>query len=510
MISHETINLQSARRRRLMLVLLLMLATFVVFSRAIGGGFVSWDDEPLIYANPNIVTPTGHSLWNHWAAPHAHLYIPLIYTAWWCIAWLEQARSGLPGQLSPMGFHLANVLVHCVSVGIVFAILRRLIKRDWPAAIGAMVFAVHPLQVEPVAWATGMKDVLGGMLTLAAVWMYVAAAQRPSRWRWIIATIFFIAALLAKPSAVVTPLNAGVLDVLLIRRNWRLAIAWLWQWMILSVVWIGITMHVQPASDVDAGPLWARPMIAGNALTFYLAKFLLPVNLAIDYGRTPTSVLAGRAIYFIWLIPAALAIIVWRLRCAELTAAASLFVLALLPVLGLFRFEFQMISTVADRYAYVALLGPALAFAYLTSIPIAPLARKTLAIAIGALLLLWAAMSWTQIAVWHDSESLYRHALEANPHSLTATEDLAVAYDKSGKTDDAISLYLRVIALSPEWPEAYDNLAEVLPRAEREMPQEAPRWASLHQMLSRYYSSQGRQEDARKQSDDAARLDRGN
>jgi protein O-mannosyl-transferase len=500
---HERLVAEPASsRRRTGLLLLLAVLTFLVFSRAITASFVTWDDEPLIYANPNIVIPTCASLRWHWTHPHIKLYIPLIYTAWWAVARLEQSRSGNLGQLSPFGFHLANVAVHMTSVCIVFILLRRLLKRNWPAAAGAALFAVHPLQVEAVAWATGMKDLLGGLLTLAALTAYVAAATdsqarhpRRAATNWILATSFFLLALLAKPSAVVTPLLAGVIDLLLLRRTWRQIIPWLAPWALLSAAWIVITIHIQPATAVYAGPLWSRPLIAADALAFYLQKLLCPVNLAIDYGRTPAAVLAHASIYWRWLIPALIAALVWHSRNLKLQTATLLFLFALLPVLGFVRFEFQSISTVADRYAYVAMLGPALAFATATKH-----AKRKLPTAIVATIpLICATISWIQIPIWHNSESLYEHTIAVNPQSLTATHDLAVVYDKAGRSEEAINLYLRVLKISPSDPEWWDDLAGALFRADERRPDLAAHWAALHQKLATNYANHGRPADAEEQ-----------
>ena len=493
----------SSRRRIAGMMILLGGFTFLVFGRAIAGAFVSWDDEPLIYANPNIVAPTGESLRWHWTHPHMKLYMPVIYTAWWSIApragavgragraWSGGISSGECGGTRGVGLH--RVYTFTADD-----------RGRLAGGRGRRLFAVHPLQVEAVAWATGMKDLLGGARTLAAVTAYVGAARDAhlknsniARVRWIFATVFFVLALLAKPSALVAPLLAGVLDYLLIRRNLRLTIRWLWPWAILSAVWVGVTIRVQPSPEVYAGPLWARPLISGDALAFYLGKVFWPVNLAMDYGRMPAWVLGNASVYWRWMIPAGAAVLLWLARRAELWAAGLFFVLALLPVLGLVRFEFQSISTVADRYAYVAMVGPSMVLAYVAANVRAAWAIR--AGASGALVAACAVSSWLQTGVWHDSASLYRHAIEVNPRSLTATHDLAVVYDKSGRSAEAVQLYLKTLDISPTFLEGWDDLASALKRAEARRPDLVQTWASLHARVAAFYASQGREAEVREQ-----------
>jgi hypothetical protein len=493
----------SARRRGLRVLLALL--SILVFGRSLGNGFVTWDDEPLIYGNANIALPTAGGLKRQWTAPHIYLYIPLTYTAWWAIARLEQVHAGEIVPLDPAAFHAGNMAVHILSVMVVFGLLRRLVGRDWPAAAGAAMFAVHPLQVEAVAWATGMKDLLGGFLSLAALAVYVAGVQdtRAGRRGWIVATALFAAALLAKPSTVVTPLIAGVVDWLILRRPLKSVAQALWFWLVMAAGSALLTRHFQPAVEVAAGPWWARPLVAGDALTFYLRKLAWPIHLGMDYGRTPASVLAGDAAILGWIAPAAIALILWKAHRAELTAAAIIFVIALLPVLGWVPFEFQIVSTVADRYMYVAMLGPGLALAYgATRIPRAP--AVTLC---GAALLFWSVLSWLQVGVWHDSASLYQHALTVNPESLTATQDLAVVYDRSGQSARAIDLYLRAVEIDPQRAEGYDNLVMALPRAQDERPQWAGRWAAIHEQVARFYFAHGRYAEAQKQFAAAGELE---
>ena len=160
------------RRRPLRIALILVLATLSVFSPVLGMEFLTWDDDINVYQNPLLNPPAPAGLAHFWTGPHQNLYVPLTYTVWMGLAWFSRLPDG---GLHPGLFHGANLTLHVAAVLVVFALLRLLVREDWAAGAGALLFAVHPVQVEPVAWVTGLKDVLGGLLLLTAVWLYLRA-----------------------------------------------------------------------------------------------------------------------------------------------------------------------------------------------------------------------------------------------------------------------------------------------------------------------------------------------
>jgi hypothetical protein len=164
--------------------------------------------------------------------------------------------------------------------------------------------------------------------------------------------------------------------------------------------------------------VWARPFIAGDALAFYLGKLAWPVGLCADYGRTPEEVLGHAWGYLTWLAPAVLGVLVWRGRARRpmLLAAAALFSLGLLPVLGFVPFIFQQFSTVADRYAYLALLGPAVALAWWLSTQRRPAAG----VATSAVLAALGFLSAFQTLHWYNNGTFWTHTIRHNPRSWLA------------------------------------------------------------------------------------------
>jgi protein O-mannosyl-transferase len=441
-------------RRPFVILLLIALSVWATFGRACTFQFLSWDDELLITTNPHIAQPTIANLQWHWAHPHVNLYVPVVYSAWWTLARINS------GVLDPANFHIANVLLHVLNSFLVFFILKLLLKTDWPAAAGALFFALHPLQVEPVAWACGMKDTLSAFFALSALWLFFLSATRPrAAIFYSLATLLFVLALLSKPSTVALPLIAAAVDWLLLGRSWKRIAIWTSPWLILAIAIAIVAAIVQPATEVNSGPLYDRPFIAADTLSFYTYKLLWPANLAMDYGRTPSAVLDMHLlgipwIALVWIIPLAAAVIIVIPRCRLFVASAAIFVLALLPVLGLWKFSFQLYSTVADRYLYLAMLGPALAIGRLTK---GALNRPTLAAVILAAL---AVRSFAQLGYWRDSVSLYRHAINVNPDSLLAHNNLGVQLAHAGDVVGAIEQYEQVIRLNPDSPADYRYVAD--------------------------------------------------
>lgn len=460
-----------SKHRPLWLAGLLLLLTALVFSDLPSQRFLSWDDGGTIAENPYLNPPSvGHALY-FWSHPHMDLYIPVTYTVWSvvaAVARLPHPQAGAPA-LAPGAFKAANVLLHLLSVLVLFALLRRLVRSDWGAFAGALIFAIHPVQVEPVAWISGLKDVLCGLLSLVALWQYTAFAERAREGdsdgrRWIhygAAAAAFALALMSKPVAMAVPAAAGALDLWAVRRPLREVARSLAPWLALALPWMAVTRHFQPAPGVgDQHPLWTRPLIAGDALSFYLWHTLLPLRLGPDYGRNPEWVLRHAWGYWSWLLPAAVGALLWwgRKRRPVLVAAAGLAVCPVLPVLGLVPFDFQHFSTVSDHYLYVAMAGPALALAWFFSTPRPRAAVFAFSAAAAAL----AGISILQTYHWANNRALFAHTVAVNPRSWMGYCSLGMALDGEGDRAGALRALRNAVRCNPDDLKSHRALADVL------------------------------------------------
>lgn len=452
--------------------------TLMTFAPVCRNGFLHWDDPINVAKNARLNPPTLARVALFWCEPYLELYIPVTYTAWSglaAIAWMpEPDASGY--SLRPIVFHLANLAVHLGSVAVVYCLLRRLIGRPWPAAAGALLFATHPLQVEAVAWITGMKDVLAGFFALTAIWQYASYADprppiaSPIRRgvHYFIALFAFVLAILSKPSAIVVSLACIVIDRAIFGRPWKKAIEAAAPLLVVAVALAIYQVKVVQTvtAPADQGRFWLRPLIAGDSTAFYLWKLAWPARLGFNYDRTPQSIIDSRAIYVTWIAPAALLALVFahRARFRLLLPAATLFIVGLVPVLGLVPFGYQQYSGVADRYVYVAMLGPALALtALLNRWAGASLSsRRWIGIALGLVFLVLGIRSFMQTRVFRDDRSFFTHGLEVDPKSTAALDGLALDDARRRNFPEALDYAERAVELERDSSGVYIVLADIL------------------------------------------------
>jgi tetratricopeptide (TPR) repeat protein len=453
-------------RSALPLAALLLTLGLLIFGRASDYKYSGWDDDIHIHDNPLLRIPSKQHLRTIWRHSYMGLYVPWTYTAWWNVARSLRA-SGRSLEGSAAAFHRLNIAVHVFNALLLFFLLRRLLypdrdepTADWAALAGAALFLLHPLQVEAAAWSTGFKDAWSGTWALSTLWLYIEAVRSSGRRAGVLtatATLTYILAVLAKPSALTLPLIAATLNAFVLkggRRGHIIAGCWL----VMAIPFAYFVKTLQPAASVTAlSPLWQRPLVALDALAFYLFKLFVPFGLAPDHGRTPVAIFANAQVYWTWLLPVGLTAYLWRRRVApQIWAGVLLFIIPLLPVLGLVPFTHQAISTVADRYAYLALLGPAILIAW-------GLGRDNKrawqwATGVGVLL---AVLCFMQIGVWKDAPALFTHTIKVNPKSTHAHNNLGHYYWLLNNDDKAAQHYRAAISADPKNGNALNNLGNL-------------------------------------------------
>jgi protein O-mannosyl-transferase len=444
-----------------------------------GQDFVHWDDKGHVFGNPYLYHIDKTNLLHFWQAPYEHLYIPLSYMAFallCVIARMPQHDASVTvvgTLLNPHVFHIANLILHLGNALLVFAILHRLILKmapsvtsPYPALFGALIFAVHPLQVESVAWISELRGQLSSIFCLGTIYTYISAVNRSDTapWklgRYWLGLLLTILGLLCKPSIVTVGLLLVIIDRYLLGRSWRASIMTASPWLMLAVPFTLLTQHAQPVSvEGGTGALWQRPFIAGDALAFYLAKLFVPVNLAIDYGRRPAYILQHSWAYVTWLVPAAVALVIFlfRKRWPWLVAGGLLSLGVLLPILGLVPFAYQNYSTVADRYVYLAMLGPAviaaMALAKAIEHGVVKPAFSTAAIVVAVLVVL----TTCQIRYWDNSATLFAHAIKINPNGYGLRTNYGISLDDLGRSAEAVAQYQAAIKIDPEMPDAWQDM----------------------------------------------------
>ena len=416
------------------------LIVLVVYGRLLASDFTWWDDQGTIHHNRYFNPPSLASLRHHWTSMAQGLYVPVTQTLWTAIA--AVANVGAPDDfgitLNPVFFHAANVACHAGSACLAFLILRRLLggPSRVPALLGALLFAVHPVQVETVGWVSGMKDLLCWLGALAIVLLYVRRVQALApgdgfrglwaSWEMPTAAALLALAILSKPTAMVAPAALLAIDGFALRRRWLAPLVGLLPLLAISAGGAAVARVAQSVGGEGYAPVPYRPLIVGDALCFYVGKLLWPATLCVDYGRTPAAVLADPWVYVRWLVPAGIAAALWRVRrrLPWLTLGGLVFVIGMAPVLGLSQFQMQRISTTTDHYLYFSMLGPAIVTAWVATRWPTTGARA----AVAAIVVALGARAFVQTGTWHDTFALFEHALRVHPRSTMARNNLVMSY----------------------------------------------------------------------------------
>lgn len=446
---------QDVEARRVLLapiacVVGLALVTYLPLLR---NGFIDWDDPTQIIHNPRFNPPTLAGLAEYWRAPRLgeEFYVPLNYTASWLLAAAGRTISPTGAAiLRPWPYHAAGWLIHAACAALVLVILRRLTGHRWAALVGAALFALHPVQVEPLAWASSLYSILSGFFALLGIWQYLVFSDarygpvtppgsppRFAAWsHYAMATLAFAAAMLTKPTVVVVPLMIAAIEIILRGRHVRDFVAPLGVWLLLAAPIVVLVREAERGAPMDVPSLPWRVLIALDSLAFYLYRLVVPIRLAPDYGRSPHWVLESARPYYAWVAPVILLAVSWHVRrdAKWVLACTLLFVAALLPTLGLVPFDYQRYSTVADRYLYLAMLAPALALAWVLSRH----PRPVYFVASSAAVAVLAVLSHVQTYRWRDSQALFTHTLSVNPRSLAA--HVVFGYLHAARGDDEAAL----------------------------------------------------------------------
>jgi hypothetical protein len=442
----------------------LVAAVVVVFGYLLFCDFTWWDDAGTVHQNVRLNPPVWATLVYYWTHAENAIYIPLTYMVWAGVAMLARVPADANGiSLSPAWFHATNLVFHAISTLLVASVLRKLLKNEPAALLGALVFAVHPVQVEAVAWVSGLKDVLAGCLALATIERFVAwresdhSGHRKGRMGIGVSIGFFFAAMLAKASAMTVPGVILLIDVLILGTPWRKSLRCVVGYVLIAIPLMWIARVNQPAIWVDS-PIWARPMIAMDSVGFYFGKILFPHPLSVDYGRSPTTIVQNGQI---WLTPMVtllilglIGVLLWRRKCL---LACGLLIIMVAPahVLGLVRFDFQRISTVADHYLYLSMLGVAM----LVGVGVRQFAWVRW-LAIGVIVV-FSVISMIQTRVWADHLTLMRHTFSKTPHGLVGANNLAALAIQSGNLPEAVRYAQIALQNHPADPTTLVNAAHV-------------------------------------------------
>jgi Flp pilus assembly protein TadD len=478
------------------LPLLVGVLAFVAFLPALDGGFLDWDDD-------------RNFLWNRGYRGLGLRELQWMFTATWMghyipVTWLSLGLNHALGGMEPWGYHLGNLLLHAANTALFFFVARRLLavtatspasqgspeseggddRTGRPergvaislgAAAAALLWALHPLRVESVAWITERRDVLCGFFYLLAVLAYLQGTRRQHTLtgRWLVASLVaFAAALGSKAIAMTLPVTLLVLDVYPLRRR-RLG----WPALVrekLGHFTLAAIGAVVASWAVTRGAGWtsydtygleARLVMTGYSFWFYPSKLIWPEKLAPLY-ELPARIRLLDA-EFLWptvgVIAVTAILLLGRKRLPGALAAWLHSIIVLAPVSGIAHAGHQLAH---DRYSYLSGLG----FAVLAGTAVTWLGRQrargrvsrwVLGTAVTAMVLALAGLgagTWVQSRIWRDSESLWRSAVAAHPTCALCRQKLGSALLTAGLHREAEAELTRAVALRPERPTARNSL----------------------------------------------------
>ena len=484
--------------------LVLIAAVVVAYLPVWRAGFI-WDDDSNLTQHPCIVGPLGFA--DIWTSP-ASFYFPLVMSTFW----LQHALWGL----APAPYHVVNVLFHAVDGVLLWLVLREL--RVPGARLGALLWALHPVQVESVAWISELKNTESAVFYLAAIGLFArwVAPSRTSpgahgRGRlYAGALLAAVAAILAKSSTVMLPVVLGLCWWWTARTwRWRQA-AWLVPFLAVSAAASGWTIWEQRYHSGALGADWnqslvERGLLAGRAIWFYLGKLAWPHPLIFIYPRVvpdatqPASFLpAGAAL-------GALAVLgFWRERLRPWVATAVYFGVSLFPILGFFNVYFFRYSFVGDHFQYLASMGPAALAGAGFALAAARLGRPAALaarLAVGGAVAALAVLTCGQSETYRDLPTFYQAILERNPTCVLAhynwgkllrstgrlpeaiahleqarqvepdatdvNTELGLALLDSGRAADSLDLFARALRADPNYAIAHSGLGRALAAAGR-------------------------------------------
>jgi tetratricopeptide (TPR) repeat protein len=441
----------------------LALVTFALYWPVVHFEFTNYDD-------PQYVTDNSHVHSGLTAQNILWAFTTGYASNWHPLTWLSHMLDCEVYGLNPGGHHLTNLLFHIANTLLLFVLLRRMTGAVWRAAFVAALFALHPMHIESVAWVAERKDVLSaffGLLTLLA-WCSYTRASSPRYYE--LALLLFALALMSKPMLVTLPLLLLLLDFWPLHRTqpdqplfgYAPLVKEKIPFFALTLISSIVTFLVQRAggSVVLADSVSPERRIANALVSYirYLAKLFWPQNLAVAYpypAHIPWWQVAGSALLLL-----AVTLVVLRLapRRPYLVVGWLWFLISLVPVIGLIQVGVQ---SMADRYTYLPAIGLFILVTWAAAEPLAAWtpAKTLLAAAATASLIACFLLSSRQLPSWHDSFSLFNHALAVNPNNVVAHCNLGQALADAGKPGEAQAEYTRALEIDPTYVSALVNMS---------------------------------------------------
>ena len=435
--------------------------TILSFLPSLNNGFTNWDDNKYVTENPDLSVSGGRGWIKIAASTYVGNYHPLTM-----LAYMAEYRLF---HLNATGYHCVNLLLHLLNALLVCACLRGLSGSSAAALAGGLLFAVHPLRVESVAWIAELKDVLCGFFYFLSILLYLRYHTSQKRAAYGACFLAFVGALLAKPMAVTMPVTLLLIDYVKFRPYTRQCLREKIPFVAIAALFCVVTMVAQNgggALNVHASlPRPLRLCIPFYAMLFYPIKTIAPLHLsALYYFPDAPGFLLRAELLLSPAIALGAGMLLWRYgrNARPIMFGAAFFLVTLLPVLQVVS---AGLAVVADRYSYI----PSLGLCFLFGQAIAALERRTrgdrlkrlIPVALtAALTVCLAVITFSRCMVWRDGVTLWSDCLTTSKNPI-AYHNRGCAYASAGKPGLALADYTAAITLSPSYVSAWYDRGSV-------------------------------------------------
>jgi len=332
-------------------------------------------------------------------------------------------------------------------------------KKKYLAVFIALLFAVHPLNTEAVSWVSARKELLSAFFLLGSLIAYIKANRNKKK--YVLSIILFVLAMMSKITAIVLPLVLILYNLTHPKTKNQKLITYL-PYLILTLIFAIIAIGGK-FQAVEQLTIIQIILLAFRSLTFYLQKFLLPLNFSAIYPTPDPISLGNPAIVFSILVVIGLALLVWFFRKKKNVIFAAGFAFLTITPSFLAYMRSDGISAAADRYAYMPIIGLVMLFVLAVS---SLHKKRTVTVVLSAIVILCIGLTAGQTKVWATTETLFTDVLKKNPKSHIANNNIGNLYLSRGDLETALPYLQKALRLKPEYPEALVNMAVYLGRSE--------------------------------------------
>jgi len=461
-----------------------MVATFCIYSQVQDHEFIIFDDYQYIKDNWNIKSGlTSESI--SWAFTTFYAY------NWFPITWLSHIIDYQLYGLNPKGHHMTNLLFHITNALLLFIILMRMTGKLWRCAFIVAMFAFHPLNVESVAWVAERKNVLSTFFWLLTMWAYIPYAEKPTIKKYGLVLMFFALGLMSKPMLITLPFVLLLLDYWPLRRLkleqggsdnevpvksqyhvkselLKLMLEKVPLFVLTTGSCILTLIAQQEGALINANNLSLTTRLKNAVVSYleYLKKMIWPYDLAVFYPHPQSSLADWKwVVCFVVLVTITAICIKFIKKAPYFTVGWFWYIGTMVPVIGIVQVGMQ---AMADRYAYIPLIGIFIIFAWGVPELISKWNQKekVLSVSVGIIILILLITTGGQVNHWRNSITIFKHALKVanensyNPYLINYY--LGDAFWDKRKTSEAISHYKMAIKLNPSYAPTYNNLGIIM------------------------------------------------